>query len=138
MTIRDKNPVEPRAANRYPLIFDVYARALSGMLLLLGLRHWAVILGLIAGGGGMFVTMSTSWQLATMHFAVVDIVAATGLWMRVAWGNVVWIYAAVAEIILHVVFYGKFGTDILLVAFHLLTIGGFAVLFFLAQRPRPA
>jgi hypothetical protein len=134
MTIRDKNPVAPPEADRLPQAFDIYARALAGVMMLLGLRQWAVILGIIAGGGGAFETMTVPWQLATMHFAAVDLVASVGLWMRVAWGDVVWIYAAVSEIILHTMFYSIFGFDILIVAFHLLTISGFFLLYVLARR----
>ena len=47
-----------------------------------------------------------------MHLAVVDLVAAVGLWMRVAWGKVLWVYAALSEIALHTVFIGTFGGDL--------------------------
>ena len=60
--------------------------------------------------------MSTAWKIATMHLAVVDLVAAVGLWMRVAWGKVVWIYAALSEIAFHTVFIGTFGSDLPIVA----------------------
>ncbi len=134
MTVREKNPAAPAEADRLPQAFDIYGRVLSGVMLLLGLRQWAVILGVIAGGGGAFEMMTVPWQIATMHFAAVDLVASVGLWLRVAWGDVVWIYAAVSEIILHTVFYSTFGFDILIVAFHLLTISGFFVLFLLSRR----
>ena len=47
-----------------------------------------------------------------MYLAVVDLVAAVGLWMRVAWGKVLWICAAVSEIALHTVFIRPFGSDL--------------------------
>jgi hypothetical protein len=82
----------------------------------------------------MFEAMSTPWQLATMHLAVVDLVASVGLWTRAAWGNVLWIYAAASEIALHTVFAGTFRNNALIVAFHLITISGFVALRFLARR----
>src|SRR5258708_39431749 len=120
--------------SRVALMIDVYARAVAVVMMVLGLRQWAIILGVIAGKGGMFEAMSTPWQLATMHLAVVDLVASVGLWMRAAWGNVLWIYAALSEIALHTVFAGTFRNNILIVAFHLITISGFAALQFLARR----
>lgn len=134
MTIRDKNPAAPPPVNRLPYALELYARGISVALMLLGLRQWAVILGILPGGGGMFQQMLAPWQLATMHFAVIDLVAAVGMWQRVAWGNVVWIYAALSEIALHTVFIGRFGSDLLIVAFHVVTLAGFATLTILARR----
>ena len=135
MTVRDKNAiVDQERANRFPLMIEVYARALGVVMMVIGLRQWAIILGVITVHGMTFETMPTPWQLATMHLAVVDLVASVGLWMRAAWGNVIWIYAALSEIVLHTVFAGTFRNNILVVAFHLLTITGFIVLHFLARR----
>ena len=61
---------------------------------------------------GPFEQMSTPWFVATMHLAVVDLVAAVGLWMRVAGGKVVWVYSALFEITLHTIFIGTFGGNL--------------------------
>jgi hypothetical protein len=135
MTVRDKNAVaDQERANRFPLMIEVYVRALGVVMMVIGLRQWAIILGIISIRGMTFETMPTPWQLATMHLAVVDLVASVGLWMRAAWGNVLWIYAALSEIALHTVLVGTFGSNVLIVAFHLITISGFIALHFLARR----
>ena len=72
--------------------------------------------------------------MATIHLAVVDLVAAVGLWQRVAWGNVLWIYAALFEVAMHTVFIGTFGADYLVVAFHVFTVAGFGIVAFAARR----
>ena len=137
MTLNE-NP-RPTVTIGWPaLLLDVYGRVLAAMLMLLGLRQWAVILGVMPGDDGMFETMSTPWQLATMHLAVVDLVAAVGLWMRVAWGNVVWVYAALAEIAFHTVFIGTFGADYTIVAFHAVTLAVFLGLMILYRRSQAA
>ena len=120
--------------DRLARMLDIYARSLAGAMMLFGFYHWAVIFGLLADTGGTFEAMPAAWQVATIHFAVFDLVAAVGLWMRVAWGNVVWIYAALSEVVLHTIFYEKFAFDFLLVAFHLITIATFAVLALFAYR----
>jgi hypothetical protein len=132
MSINEKSP-EP-APIRYRRLLDIYGRGLSVIMMLLGLRQWAVILGLASSAGGTFETMSTPWMLATMHMAVADLVASVGLWMRVSWGNVLWIYAALAEIALHTVFIRTFGSDVMVIAFHTVTISAFVVLTVLARR----
>ncbi|HET7716522.1 MAG TPA: DUF6163 family protein [Bauldia sp.] len=133
MTIKEKGAVQP-PASRLPFLLDIYGRVMSGVLMLLGLFHWAVILGVVGGSGGMFEEMSAAWKMATIHLAVVDLVAAVGLWQRVAWGNVLWFYAALFEVAMHTVFAGTFGADLLLVAFHVVTVAGYAAMVFVARR----
>ena len=122
------------ARNRYEFVLDQYVIALSVVMMLFGLRQWAVILGIVPGGGGTFEAMSTAWKIVTMHMAVVDLVAAVGLWMRVAWGKVVWVYAAFSEIVFHTVFINTFGSDLPKIAFHFSTLLVFLVLTILARR----
>jgi hypothetical protein len=133
MATKDKGGAAP-LASRLPLILDVYGRVMSGLLMLLGLFHWAVILGVVAGAGGTFEEMTTAWKMATIHLAVVDLVAAVGLWQRVAWGNVLWVYAALFEVAMHTVFIATFGPDYLVVAFHVVTVAGYAAIAFMARR----
>jgi hypothetical protein len=127
------SPVEP-ARNRYAVLLDQYLIALSVVMMVFGLRQWAVILGILPGAGGSFEAMSTAWKIVTMHMAVVDLVAAVGLWMRVAWGRVVWVYAAVSEIAFHSIFIGTFGADLPKVGFHFVTLFVFVVLTIMARR----
>lgn len=101
---------------------DFYAIALSAVMMIFGLRQWAVIVGIMPGVGGPFQEMTTGWQVLTMHMAVVDLVASVGLWMRVSWGKVIWVYAALAEIIAHTALFGAFGFNWPLVAFHAVTV----------------
>lgn len=133
MASKEKAP-SPDFAAKLPFVIDIYGRVMSGLLLLMGLFHWAVILGVVAGQGGMFEEMTTAWKAATINLAVVDLVAAVGLWQRVAWGNVIWIYAALFEVAMHTVFMDTFGTDYLVVAFHVFTVAGFAALTIIARR----
>lgn len=124
--------------NRYEFVLDQYAIALSVVMMIFGLRQWAVILGMVPGAGGTFEAMSTAWKIVTMHMAVVDLVAAVGLWMRVAWGKVIWVYAALSEIAFHTVFIGTFGSDLPKIGFHVATLVVFLALTLLARRHPPA
>jgi len=136
MTLRQDTLNTDPEAGRYTKTLDTYGRILSVVLLLFGLRQWAVILGVLSSAGGMFEMMSTAWHMVTMYLAVIDIVAAVGLWMRVAWGNVLWICAAVSEVAFHTVFSDTFGTDITIVIFHLFSMGGYATLVLLIRKDR--
>jgi len=125
-------PSEPD--NPYALALTIYLRGIAALLMILGLRHWLYIAGVFEEDGWSFETMTTQWQFITIHLGVVDLVAAVGLWMRVSWGNVLWIYAAVFEIALHTVFAETFGLDLIVVAFHILSLAGFAALILLGRR----
>jgi hypothetical protein len=135
MSSRDEMSLTPPERGHHEVTLERYVLALAVVMMLLGLRQWAIILGVIPGSGGMFEAMSTPWKLATMDLAVVDLVASVGLWLRVAWGKVIWIFALVSEIAFHTVFIRTFGGDLLIVAFHLVTFAVFVVLTIMARRP---
>lgn len=129
-------PSEPD--NPYDLALTIYLRGVAAMLLLLGLRHWLYIAGVFQDPGWSFETMSTPWRAVTIQLAVVDLVAAVGLWMRVAWGNVIWIYVALFEIAMHTVFAETFGLDLLIVSFHIVTLLVFVALLVMSKRHEAA
>jgi hypothetical protein len=54
--------------------------------------------------------------------------------MRVAWGVVVWVAAAVFEIVIHVGFTAYFGLNPLIVGFHIVTLGAYGALFVALRR----
>lgn len=125
-------PNEPD--NPYALALTIYLRGIAAIMMMLGLRHWLYIAGIFNDPGWNFETMTTGWQFVTIHLAVVDLAAAVGLWMRVAWGNVLWVYAAVFEIAIHTVFGETFGFDPIIIAFHIAALAGFVVLLILQRR----
>ena len=132
-SLEDISVKEPER-NRFEVTLDYYSIGLSVLLMVLGLRHWAVIIGMLESSTVAFEAMSQEWQIGTMHLAVVDLVAAVGLWMRVAWGRVVWILAALSEIAFHTLFAGTFGSNLVIVLFHSGALIGFGALFLLAKR----
>ena len=134
MASRDVMAPVAQVRTRTEIVLDQYVVALSVVMLLFGLRQWAIILGVIPGGGGPFEEMSTPWAVVTIHMAVVDLIAAVGLWMRVAGGKVIWVYSALFEVTLHTGFIGTFGPDWLVVGFHIVALVVFFLLTFLARR----
>jgi len=129
-------PSEPD--NPYDLALNVYLRGVAAILLLLGLRQWLYIAGVFQDDGWSFETMSTQWRFVTIHLAVVDLVAAVGLWMRVAWGNVIWIYVALFEIAMHTVFADTFGLNLFVVSFHVIALLVFVGLLVMSRRHEAA
>jgi hypothetical protein len=134
MMMDDLRPVASPRVERIQGIIHLYLRSLAIVLLLLGLMHWMVILGVFVSPAWRFEVMPINWQGATIVLAVGNLVAGVGLWMRVAWGVVVWVAAAVFEIVIHVGFTAYFGLNPLIVGFHIVTLGAYGALFIALRR----
>ena len=65
-----------------------------------GLLAWAVILGVGMEGQVPFEQRLLSFQAITVYFAVIDLVAAVGLWLTSTWGGVLWLLAAISQLLL--------------------------------------
>ena len=70
-------------------------RLLSVFWMAKGLMAWAVIFGLAGDGQPPFEARLLSFQAITVYFAVIDLVAAVGLWLTSTWGGVLWLLAAI-------------------------------------------
>lgn len=83
---------------RWTLVLTWFMRLLAILWILKGLSAWAVILGAWAPGG--FEGKGTGYQATVIYFAVIDLVAAVGLWMASTWGGVLWLLAVMSHVIL--------------------------------------
>jgi len=50
-----------------------------------GPLHWAQVTGFIGGEEDAFENQPMAWQTATVYFAVIELVAAVGLWLATPW-----------------------------------------------------
>ena len=115
-----------------------FLRAMAALSMIKGLYHWAAVVGIGAGANAAFETGSAAWQAATMFFAVIDLVAAVGLWLAAVWGGVVWLTAAISMIALELFFPEIYGGRVLIVLGELVMIVGYVALSVMAARERPA
>jgi len=74
-----------------------------------GLYHWAQVCGIGFGDTQPFESHSIAWQTATVFFAVIDLVAAVGLWLAAAWGAVIWLTSVAAMLAVEIFFTQVFG-----------------------------
>ena len=81
-----------------------FVRVLGLGWLVLGLFAWAVILDIDPGALRAFESRAPTFQAVTIYFAVVDLLAAVGLWLLAPWGGVVWLIAAVSRPVMGFVF----------------------------------
>ena len=85
-----------------------FLRVMAVLSMSKGLYHWAIVCG-FAGTGEQFEYQPLPWQTATVFFAVIDLVAAIGLWLAAAWGAVVWLTASVSMAAVEVFFPQVYG-----------------------------
>ena len=115
----------------------LFLRIMAGVAMVKGLYHWSLVLGVGDGSGSTFETAGMPWQAATIFFAVIDLVAAVGLWLAAAWGGVVWLTAAISMAAIELFFPQVFGGRIWVALFEFMAIFAYIALALLAGRERP-
>ncbi len=86
-----------------------FLRVMAAISMLKGLYHWAQVCGIGFGEVMPFEYHSIAWQTATIFFAVIDLVAAVGLWLAAAWGAVIWLTAVASMLAVEIFFPQVFG-----------------------------
>jgi fatty acid desaturase len=115
----------------------LFLRLMAGVSMLKGLYHWAAVCGFIGGSDDGFLEHGTQWQTATVFFAVIDLVAAVGLWLAAPWGAVVWLTAAVSMVVVNVFFQQVYGQQTIVVMLEAAAIAVYLVLAIQAAREQP-
>jgi hypothetical protein len=116
----------------------LFLRLMAGVSLIKGLYHWAQVCGIGAGLDGGFEAHTVPWQSATVFFAVLDLVAAVGLWLAAAWGAVVWLTSVVSMAVVVVFFPNVYGGSIIIVFVEMTLLGVYLWLAIVSARERPA
>jgi hypothetical protein len=111
----------------------VFMRLLAVIWVIQGLLHWSAVL---LPPEALFDQVPVSVSAAVVFFAIFDLVAAVGLWLASPWGGAIWLFVALAQILVAVTVPDFFSTarisvDILLVAvyFYLTWQAGHSALY---------
>jgi hypothetical protein len=106
--MRGLEPVREHEAERAVGIWTqrlvVFLRMMAAVSVLKGLYHWSRITGIGVTDPDAFVLHSIAWQTATVFFAVIDLVAAVGLWLAAAWGAVIWLTSIASMLAVEIFF----------------------------------
>ena len=108
-----------------------FMRLLSTAWLLKGVAAWAVILGLTTGPVP-FEDATIGFQSAMIYFAVIDLVAAVGLWLTSNWGGVLWMLAVMSHLIIAVFFPRFVANSTLIISLFILAIMAYLTVSWLA------
>jgi len=114
----------------------IFLRVMAGLSMLKGLYHWAAVCG-ISGPADGFEMQPLPWQAGTVFFAVIDLVAAVGLWLAAAWGAVVWLTAAVSMAAVEVLFPQVFGGQMVVVVIESVFLCAYLFLAIQSAREHP-
>ena len=114
-----------------------FLRIMAVVSIAKGLYHWAQVTGFIGGEEEAFENQSMAWQTATIYFAVIELVAAVGLWLATPWGAVVWLTTVVSMAVIELMFPGIYGGSLTVVAVEALMLAGYLALAWMAARERP-
>jgi hypothetical protein len=114
----------------------LFLRVMAALSMAKGLYHWAIVCG-ITGPVDGFEYQPVPWQTATVFFAVIDLVAAVGLWLAAPWGAVVWLTASVSMAAVEVFFPQVYGGRMLVVAAEVALLVGYLFLAIRSAREHP-
>jgi len=114
----------------------LFLRLMAGLSLLKGLYHWGRVCGIGAGPDGGFDAHTVAWQTATVFFAVLDLVAAVGLWLAAAWGAVVWLSSVVSMAVVELFFPQVYGDSLFVVLIEVTLLVIYLGLAILSARER--
>ena len=115
----------------------LFLRIMAVFSVIKGLYHWAQVTGFIGGEEEAFENQPMAWQAATVYFAVIELVAAVGLWLATPWGAVVWLTTVVSMAVIELMFPGIYGGSLLVVGGEAFMLAAYLALAWMAARERP-
>ena len=115
----------------------LFLRVMALLSILKGLYHWAQVTGFVGGEDDAFENQSMAWQAATVYFAVIELVAAVGLWLATPWGAVVWLTTVVSMAVIELMVPGIYGGSLVVVAIEAAMLAAYLALAWMAARERP-
>jgi hypothetical protein len=130
----EERPAVPRA-RRWTFALTLFMRILAILWIMKGLSAWAVILG-IWTPAGQFEMRSTGYQATIIYFALIDLIAAVGLWMASTWGGIMWLLAIMSHLILAAFFPGIVPTSSVTMATFVALILAYLVLSWFAAHQK--
>ena len=115
----------------------LFLRVMAVLSIVKGLYHWAQVTGFIGGEEDVFENQPMAWQAATVYFAVIELVAAVGLWLATPWGAVVWLTTVVSMAVIELMVPGIYGGSLVVVGGEAVMLAGYLALAWMAARERP-
>jgi hypothetical protein len=112
----------------------LFLRVMAALALVKGLYYWAIVCGVGAPTPQGFDSYAMPYQSATVFFAVIDLVAAVGLWLAAPWGAVVWLTSVISMAAVEALFPQIYGGRLWVILVELSLLALYLLLALLAAR----
>ena len=112
----------------------LFLRVMAAVALVKGLYYWAIVCGVGAPSPAGFDSYALPYQSATVFFAVIDLVAAVGLWLAAPWGAVVWLTSVISMAAVEALFPQIYGGRLWVIMVELALLGVYLWLALLSAR----
>jgi hypothetical protein len=112
----------------------LYLRVMAAGALVKGLYYWAIVCGVGAPSPQGFDSYAMPYQSATVFFAVIDLVAAVGLWLAAPWGAVVWLTSVISMAAVEALFPQIYGGRLWVIMVELALLGVYLSLALMSAR----
>jgi hypothetical protein len=112
----------------------LFLRVMAAVALVKGLYYWAIVCGVGAPSPAGFDAYAMPFQSATVFFAVIDLVAAVGLWLAAPWGAVVWLTSVISMAAVEALFPQIYGGRLWVITLELTLLGIYLSLALLSAR----
>lgn len=124
---------EAASGLQWDVVLVWFLRAMAIVWLVTGIGHWAILLGVFPGDAP-FEGRPLSHQATTIYFAIIDLVAAVGLWLTSTWGGVMWLLAVMSDLILAIFFPQIIGHGLVTVVAMVTLVATYFAISWLAAR----
>jgi hypothetical protein len=126
--------IKPSISGTWTEYLILFLRIMSAVSLIKGLYHWSQVCGIGVSPDEGFETHTIAWQTATVFFAVLDLIAAVGLWLAAAWGAVVWLTSVVSMAVVEIFFPQVYGGSLFIVLVEMTLLGVYLFLAIVSAR----
>lgn len=115
----------------------IFLRVMAVFAICKGLYHWAQVTGFVGTEDDAFENQPMAWQTATVYFAVIELVAAVGLWLATPWGAVVWLTSVVSMAVIELMFPSIYGGSVMVITVEGVLLLAYLALAWMAAQERP-
>jgi hypothetical protein len=128
----DAKKAKPEGAD-WGFMLLVFMRVVAAVWVFRGLLQWNTIL---SSEQTPFETLPVIVATCVIFFAVADLIAAVGLWLAAPWGGVLWLFSALAGILVAIAVPAYDGGGRVMMVVNFVLIVAYFVLGWYASRER--